>query len=304
MNQSDMSCEPETIRGWIQKTATLFEEAKLYFGHGTDNAWDEAVQLVLHVMKLPYNADSTVAELILNADQASLLKQLINERIQTRKPLPYITRCAWFMRHPFYVDERVLIPRSPLGEWIERGLTPWIKGSVNRILDIGTGSGCLAIACGLIFPDAHIDAVDIDRQVLEVASLNLRNYAMEHRIQLIQSDVFSALNDQSYDVILSNPPYVDASETNDWPLEYTHEPKQALISEDDGLNIALKILKQAQQFLNANGILLMEVGQNADILRSRYPHIPFTWLAQERGGDGVLLLEKEQLEDCVWDSSC
>ncbi len=290
--------ETRTVGDWIQEAAQQFEAADLCFGHGTDNAWDEAVQLVMHVLKEPPDSNASVSARGVSESQAEQIVALIQERIKTRKPLPYLTHQAWFMGMPFYVDERVLVPRSPFAEWIERAFSPWIDSArVTRILDMGTGSGCLAIACATVFPHAIVDATDIDKEALAVAAINVSQYQLSDRVQLIQSDGFTALADRRYDVIISNPPYVGRKEMNRLPKEYRHEPKNALEADDEGLAIAIRLLKEAKNHLTEHGIFLMEVGYNAEALQARFPNVPFMWLEQERGGEGLLLLDKKQLSD-------
>lgn len=294
MNQTDIK---QTIGDWIHHANARFEAAHLTYGHGTDNAWDEAVQAVLFTLNLPVDSDEGILEQPVSPADGIKIAQLIEDRITTRKPLPYLTHCAWFMGMPFYVDERVLIPRSPFGEWIERAFSPWIDaGRVKNILDIGTGSGCLAIGCATIFPEAQVDAVDINKEALAVAAINVANYQLQHRVHLIQSDCFSQVPPKFYDVIISNPPYVGKTEMAQLPQEYRHEPELALVAENEGLAIVDQILKQASGYLTEQGILLIEVGYNADLLQIKYPRVPFVWLEQERGGEGLLLITKKQLE--------
>lgn len=286
-----------TIGDWIRRAEKSFAAAQLTYGHGTDNAWDEAVQTVLFVLDLPLDSDESILKRPVEQQQAEKINALIEQRIHTRLPLPYLTHCAWFMGMPFYVDERVLIPRSPFGEWIERVFSPWIDADrVKNILDIGTGSGCLAIGCAWIFPEASVDAVDISPEALTVAAKNVATYELQDRVHLIQSDCFDALPKKRYDVIISNPPYVGEEEMTQLPAEYLHEPKLALVAENEGLAIAERIIKQASEYLTEHGILLIEVGYNAELLEKKYPHVPFTWLEQEHGGEGLFLLTKKELD--------
>lgn len=288
--------ELRSIGDWIRWATSVFTEHKLYFGHGTDNAWDEAVHLVLQVLYLPLDVDRLVLGSVVLGDERKRLINAMSERVIGRKPLPYITHTAWCMGLPFYVDQRVLIPRSPFAECIQKQFAPWVNyDDVHAILEIGTGSGCLAIACALMFPDAQIDAVDIDAAALEVARINIERHQVGDQVRAIQSNCFEALSGKKYDIIFSNPPYVGADEMATLPPEYAHEPRHALLAEDDGLAIVLDILKNAVHYLSETGVLLVETGNSAPLLQERFPEIAFTWLEQEHGGDGIFLLTYEQL---------
>jgi len=272
------------------------KRARVFFGHGTENAHDEAVALVLHVMKLPADA-SVKATLRVSAAQRERFEALLKRRIQDRVPLPYLTNEAWFAGLPFHVDERVLIPRSAIAELIERRFTPWIDPSrVKNVLDMGTGSGCIALACARAFPKARVVAVDIDAPALEVAAINRRRLRLTRRVELIESDHFTALSGRSFDIIVSNPPYVGEREMRGLPREYGHEPRLALASGRDGLDSVATILRDARRFLRPQGLLVVEVGNTERILAKAFPKLPFTWLDFERGGGGVFLLTREQLE--------
>jgi ribosomal protein L3 glutamine methyltransferase len=271
--------------------------AKVFFGHGTDNARDEAAALVYHVMKLSYGSPPAVLARRATGAQIARFEELLARRITERVPLAYLTHEAWFAGIPFYVDERVLIPRSPFAEIIEKRFAPWIDArQVRRILDLGTGSGCIAMACAKAFPRARVDAVDIDAGALEVAQLNRRRLRLTRRVRLLRSDHFSALSGESYDIIASNPPYVGRREMRGLPGEYRHEPKLALESGPHGLDSVEIILGSAARHLNPRGLLVVEVGNTERALTRRYPRVPFTWLDFERGGGGVFALTREQLE--------
>jgi len=273
------------------------KRARLHFGHGTDNARDEAVALVLHVMKIPHDAPIRVLTRRVSAAQRNRFEELLKRRIADRVPLPYLTNEAWFSGLPFYVDERVLIPRSAIAELIERRFAPWISTArVKNVLDMGTGSGCIALACARAFPRAHVDAVDVDAPALEVAAINRRKLRLTRRVELIESDHFTGLSGRSYDIIVSNPPYVGQREMRGLPREYGHEPRRALESGRDGLDSVATILHQAHRFLRPQGLLVVEVGNTERILAKAFPKLPFTWLDFERGGGGVFLLTREQLE--------
>lgn len=289
-----------TLGDWVRWAAARFEEAELYYGHGTDNAWDEAVQLVLQTLHVAMDSDEQVLAKHLSLTERRQLVELIERRIQERIPLPYLTHTAWFMGLPFYVDERVLIPRSPLGEWIAKRFEPWLLHEPSRILDIGTGSGCLAIGSAKIFTEARVDAVDICSEALAVARMNVEHYQLQDRVHLFHSDCFLGLESNTYDLIISNPPYVHASELKDLPPEYAYEPHKALIAEAEGLEIVLKILREAGQHLKPQGILVMDVGYSDELLMETLTQVPFTWLDLEQGGQGVLLLSAEQLRSIKW----
>lgn len=281
----------------IASAESRLRRAKVFFGHGTDNARDEAAALVYHVMKLSHDSPPSVLARRATAVQVARFDELLARRIAGRVPLPYLTHEAWFAGIPFYVDERVLIPRSPFAELIEQRFAPWIDArQVRRILDLGTGSGCIALACAKAFPKAHVDAVDIDAGALEVAQINRRRLRLTRRVKLIRSDHFAALTGASYDIIASNPPYVGRGEMRGLPREYGHEPALALESGLHGLDSVEIILRCAARHLKPRGLLVVEVGNTERALAKRYPRVPFTWLEFERGGGGVFALTREQLE--------
>jgi len=270
--------------------------ARVFFGHGTDNARDEAAALVFHAMKLSHDAPASVLRRRASAPQVELIAALLERRIAERVPLAYLTREAWFAGYKFYVDERVLIPRSPFAELIDRRFAPWIDPrQVRHILDLGTGSGCIALAAAKAFSRARVDAVDIDKGALEVAAINRRRLRLTRRVRLIESDHFAALSGESYDIIASNPPYVGMREMRGLPREYRHEPRLALESGREGLDSVRTILDRAAHHLRPRGLLVVEVGNTERALRRRFPRVPFTWLDFERGGGGVFLLTREQL---------
>jgi ribosomal protein L3 glutamine methyltransferase len=269
--------------------------ARLFFGHGTDNARDEAAALVFHAMDLSHESTAALAKRA-TAAQVARVDALTQERIERRVPLAYLTHEAWFAGLPFYVDERVLVPRSPIAELIERRFAPWIDARrVKDILDMGTGSGCIALACAKAFPRARVDAVDIDGAALEVAAINRRRLRLTRRVKLVESDHFAALSRRSYDIIVSNPPYVGEREMRGLPREYRREPRRALQSGRDGLDSVATILRTAGRHLRPLGLLVVEVGNTERLLARAYPKVPFTWLDFERGGGGVFVLTREQL---------
>jgi ribosomal protein L3 glutamine methyltransferase len=270
--------------------------ARVFFGHGTDNARDEAVALVFHALGLAHDPPPRVFARRVTAAQRVRFEELLDARIARRVPLSYLTHEAWFAGLPFYVDERVLIPRSALAETIVNRFLPWIDPRrVRRVLDIGTGSGCIALACAKAFPRARVDGVDIDAGALAVAEINRRKLRLTRRVRLIRSDHFAALSGESYDIIVSNPPYVGAREMRGLPHEYRHEPRIALESGREGLDSVAVILRAAAKHLRPNGLLVVEVGNTERALAKAYPRLAFTWLDFERGGGGVFLLTREQL---------
>lgn len=287
-----------TLKSVLEWAAEAFMAADLYFGHGTNNAWDEAVLLALFVLKLPPDVDASVGERVLTPLEKKTYEQLVSRRIKERLPVPYLTQEAWFAHQKFYVDPRVIIPRSPMGELILKSFQPWLgKRPVKRVLDLCTGSGCIAIATAHVFQDAIIDAIDISADALAVAHKNVILHECVSRVNLIQSDLFAACSGKKYDIIISNPPYVDTAEMQNLPQEYHWEPCLALAAGTDGLDIVNKILREAPHYLAETGLLFVEVGNAENVLKSKYPDTPFTWLDFERGGQGVFLLYAE-------DNSC
>lgn len=286
----------QTVEQCLEWVHNAFQQADLYYGHGTDNAWDEAVALVLFVMQLSPDSDHAVLKNSVTDAQRQQILSLTQTRINKHIPLPYLTHQAWFMGLPFYVDERVLIPRSPFAEWIARECKPWVNpDNVHRVCEIGTGSGCIAIAIALTFPDATVDAVDIDKNTLAVAQKNVAAHHVQSRVNLIESDCFDALGNQHYDLIVSNPPYVGRDEMHTLPDEYRAEPRHALEAEENGLSIAITILKNAAKHLTEHGVLMLEVGNSDEALAARFPNVPFTWLEQTHGGHGLCVLHKNDL---------
>ncbi len=268
----------------------------MHYGHGTSNARDDAAALIWHVLKLPRRPSA--ARLLRRASAAQLkrLQVLVARRISERVPAVYLTKRCWFAGLEMYVDERVLIPRSALAELIEYRFAPWIDAAhVRRVADIGTGSGCIAIACARAFPQARVDAVDISGPALQVARRNIRRHRLAHRVRAVKSNHFSALPAGAYDIIVSNPPYVGRTELAALPPEYRHEPTVALAAGADGLDAVRVILREAPRYLRAGGILVVEVGNTEARVRQRFRRLPFTWLQFTRGGGGVFLLTREQL---------
>ena len=286
-----------TVGDLIKRGARRLKRAKVFYGHGTDNAVDDAAALVFHALNLSHDLGDAVYRKRVSASARGRAEALITRRIKDRLPAVYLTNKTWFAGLPFYVDARVLIPRSALAELIERQFTPWIDPRrVQRVLDVGTGSGCIAIACAKAFPRAKVDAVDISKDALDVARVNVRKHRLGRRVQLLESNHFSGLPaSQTYDIIVSNPPYVGAREMRTLPPEYRHEPRLALEAGDTGLNSVRVLLREAGRFLRPNGILVVEVGNTETAVRRAFRDLPFVWLDFERGGGGVFLLTAEQL---------
>lgn len=284
-----------TVNDFIRFAVKQFT-GRVCFGHGTDNPWDEAVYLILHVLGLSPDVDHKVLKRKLQLEEKRAMLNIINARVKKRIPAAYLTRTAWFMGLPFYVDERVLIPRSPLAELIEKSFIPWVKPQkVARILDIGTGSGCIAISCAYAFPRAQIDAIDISQAALRVAAINCENHKFQKRIKLLKSDLFAKLQGETYDIIISNPPYVGKTEMKSLPKEYLHEPRLALLAGKGGDEIIARIITEAPKHLKPRGILVVEVGNSIALVLKKYKRLPFLWLEFERGDAEIFLITREQL---------
>jgi ribosomal protein L3 glutamine methyltransferase len=284
-----------TVQDLVARGARRLTRARVFFGHGTDNAWDESAALVWHALGLPAPSARVYARATTPGQQRQA-RELITRRIRERTPAVYLTGTTWFAGLRFRTDPRALIPRSPIAELIARGYAPWIDPRrVRRVLDIGTGSGCIAIATAKALPRARVDAVDISPAALTLAAENVRHHRLGSRVRLIESDYFSALKAERYDIIVSNPPYVGARELRSLPAEYAHEPRLALAAGPDGLDAVRVILKDAGRHLNAGGILIVEVGNTERAVRRAFARLPFTWLTFERGGGGVFVLTAEQL---------
>lgn len=288
--------ELTTILDYIRFATSSFNEAGIYFGHGTNNAWDEAIALVLHSLHLPHDINPAVLNANLTKKEQSKLAELINLRITKRVPVPYLTHQAYFAGLSFYVDERVLIPRSPIAELILNHFEPWIEASdVHEILDLCTGSACIAIACAKAFPFAHVDAADISHDALVIAKINVLRHNLEEQISLHHSDLYQSLPHKQYDIIVSNPPYVSQAEMAELPPEYLHEPTLGLTAGTKGLDFITRIMKDARRYLKPHGILVVEVGNAEAALIETYPNVPFTWLEFEHGESPVFLLPAGEL---------
>jgi len=278
----------------IDTLATRFDEADLFYGHGTDNPWDEAVYLVFCALQIPFTADERIMTRLVTPQEQQRVDMLAVRRLQERRPVAYLVGEAWFAGQPFTVNEHVLIPRSPIAELIQQEFATLLPRTPVHILDLCTGSGCIGIATALAFADSRVVLADISPEALDVARANVERHGVSARVSVLESDLFAALQGP-YDLILSNPPYVSQEEVDELPPEYRHEPSLGLVSEDDGLAIPLRILREAADLLAAEGVLIMEVGYSREALSARLPEVPLSWLEFANGGDGVLLLTREQL---------
>lgn len=292
----DVTESLSTIRDYIRFSMSCFNQANIFYGHGTDNPWDEAVQLVLNTIHLPWDMSDVVMDSRLTLAERERIVSRLKSRVIDRVPAAYLMREAWFMGLPFYVDERVLVPRSPIAEMIENGFQPWLQaGPITDILDLCTGSGCIGIASALVFPDANVDLVDLSKDALDVAMVNIGKHGVTGRVNVIQSDVFENVT-KKYQVIVSNPPYVDAKDIAEMPQEFHNEPQMGLAAGVDGLDIVRKILADARQHLTEDGILIVETGNSWEALEIAYPDVPFTWIEFEHGGHGVFIMSAAELD--------
>ena len=288
-----------TVRDYLRYAVSRFNGAGLFFGHGTDNAWDEAVYLTLHTLNLPLDRLEPFLDARLLPHERERLLDVYRRRCEDRLPAAYLTNEAWLGEHRFYVDERVIVPRSFIAELLDEQLSPWILDpwAVENALDLCTGSGCLAILTALAFPNAAVSAVDLSQDALSVAERNVADYHLQDRVELIQSDAFAQLQGRRFDLIISNPPYVNAESVAALPPEYLHEPELALGSGDDGLDFTRIILREAKQHLTEDGILVVEIGHNRDALEAAFPDLPFTWLDTAAGDEYVFMLRADDLPD-------
>jgi ribosomal protein L3 glutamine methyltransferase len=285
-----------TLRDYIRWASSRFTQAQISFGHGTVSALDEAAALVLPTVYQPYNLAEAYLDTVLTLDERQHVIDIVDRRINERVPAAYLTHEAIFAGLSFYVDNRVLVPRSPIAELIEQRFAPWIEEEqVGNILDLCTGSGCIAIACAYAFPQAYIDAVDLSVDALAVADKNVSKHQLDETVTLYESDLFEELPETRYDIIVSNPPYVCLEEWAQLPPEFHAEPDMGLKAGETGLDIVLRILVDADNYLTDNGILVVEVGSSAPTLQELFPDVPFYWLDFERGGDGIFLLTAEQV---------
>ena len=289
--------ELSTLRDLMRFSVSRFSEAGLYFGHGSDNAWDESAYLLLHTLHLPIDRLEPFMDARLTGDERAAALRIIKRRITERLPAAYLTNEAWLGEYRFYVDQRVIVPRSHIAELLREQLSPWVDDpwAVSRVLDLCTGSGCLAILAALAFPEARVDAVDISPDALAVARRNVDDYQLAERLRLVESDAFAGVAGERYDVIISNPPYVNAESMAALPEEYRREPQLALASGEDGLDFVRIILKEAASHLNPKGVLIVEIGNNQSELEQAFPELPFTWLDTAAGDQFVFMLHREDL---------
>lgn len=286
-----------TLRDYIRWAVSRFHAEGLFFGHGTDNAWDEARQLVLGALHLPWEMADSYLDCRLEEDECLHLQELLRRRIEERVPAAYLIGEARFCGLPFFVDERVLVPRSPIGELIDQHFSPWLPREPARILDLCTGSGCIGIACAYEFPEAEVVLADLSFEALEVANQNIERHGLEDRVYTVQGDGFAGLPRQRFDLIVSNPPYVDAEDFADMPAEYHHEPAMGLACGEDGLDLVRRMLAEAADHLTEQGLLIVEVGNSQVHVEALYPEVDFTWLEFQYGGHGVFLLAAAQCRE-------
>lgn len=287
----------QTIRDCLRYALTQMESGAVFFGHGSLSAWDEAAYLLTWQLKLPLEQLDTLLDARLLPSERQAFLKLLDRRIGERLPAPYLTHEAWLTGQRFYVDQRVIVPRSFIAELLEEQCAPWIEEpeSVHRVLDLCTGSGCLAILAALAFPEARVDGVDLSTDALAVARRNVQDYGIEDRVELLHSDLYGALEGRRYDLILSNPPYVNAESMASLPAEYQAEPEMALAGGVDGLDLVHTILREAGRHLTDNGLLIVEIGHNRDDLEAAYPELPFIWLETASGNEFVFLLHAADL---------
>ena len=286
----------QTIRDFIRWGASHFNAAELHFGHGTDNAFSEASWLVLQALSLPLDLEGDYLDCRLTKVERLAVYELLSQRLTTRKPAAYLTGEAWFCDLPFTVNESVLIPRSPVAELIQSGFQPWLTiDPVLKVLDLCTGSGCIGIACAYAFPEADVLLTDISPAALAVANANIARHDVDNQVTAIKSDVFDQIEPQTFDLIVSNPPYVDYEDMAMLPDEYHHEPRLGLEAGEDGLDIVRRILRDAPRYLSEDGLLVVEVGNSQAALALSFPDVPFTWVDFEAGGHGVFVMTRDQL---------
>ena len=287
--------EMQNVNDMLRWGVSQFNNSDIYFGHGTDNPWDECLALICFVLNLSPSINDNVLNARVTKSERQQIVELICARIETKKPAAYLTNQAYFVDLPFYVNEDVLVPRSPIGELIRNKFEGLVKSTPHKIMDLCTGSGCIAVACAYAFMNSEVDALDISPEALEIAEENIHRLGVADRVIPILSDVFSNVQGQTYDLIVSNPPYVDAEDIADMPEEFHHEPEIGLGSGSDGLDITRIILKEAANHLNDNGLLIVEVGNSMVHLQAEFPQVPFNWIEFEHGGLGVFSITKEQL---------
>ncbi|APX75106.1 50S ribosomal protein L3 glutamine methyltransferase [Achromobacter insolitus] len=286
-----------TLRDLIRYGVSRLNGAQVALGHGSDNAWDEAVYLTLHALHLPLDTLEPFLDARVLSEERNRVLELIDRRVTEHLPAAYLTNEAWLRGHRFYVDQRVIVPRSPIAELLDEGLAPWVQDAlaVENVLDMCTGSGCLAILSALAFPYAHVDAVDVSPDALEVARRNVDDYGLADRLDLHESNLFDSVPPCQYDVIICNPPYVNSGSMDALPQEYRHEPQLALAGGDDGMDLVRRILEAAPRFLRPEGVLVLEIGHERDFFEAAFPQLSPVWLDTEQASDQLLLLTREQL---------
>jgi ribosomal protein L3 glutamine methyltransferase len=299
LSQTQILNELSSIRDWLRYAVSQFEDSDVFFGHGTSNAYDEAVWLIFGFLHLPHDTIENFLDAHLTSKEKKDLSFLIEKRINDKIPTAYLLNEAWLRDYKFYVDERVIVPRSLIAESLSENLYPWIDDpeKIYSALDLCTGSGCLGIMMAHSFQNAMIDLVDLSEKALQVAEINVNNYGLHDRIELIQSDLFNGLEDKKYDLIISNPPYVNQTSVDSFPMEFLKEPSMALGSGEDGLDHTIRIIHEAKQYLNDDGILIVEIGHNKEVLLNKFPKLQFQWLDVSLGNDFVFVLQKSQLPD-------
>ncbi len=299
MSQTQILNELFSIRDWLRYAVSRFEDSDVFFGHGTSNAYDEAVWLIFGFLHLPHDTIENFLDAHLTSKEKKDLSFLIEKRINDKIPTAYLLNEAWLRDYKFYVDERVIVPRSLIAESLSENLYPWIDDpeKIYSALDLCTGSGCLGIMMAHSFQNAMIDLVDLSEKALQVAEINVNHYGLHDRIELIQSDLFNGLEGKKYDLIISNPPYVNQTSVDSFPMEFLKEPSMALGSGEDGLDHTIRIIHEAKEYLNDNGMLIVEIGHNKEILLKKFPKLQFQWLDVSLGNDFVFMLEKSQLPD-------
>ena len=297
MSQTQILNELSSIRDWLRYAVSRFEDSDVFFGHGTSNSYDEAVWLIFGFLHLPHDTIENFLDAHLTSKEKKDLSFLIEKRINDKIPTAYLLNEAWLKDYKFYVDERVIVPRSLIAESLSENLYPWIDNpeKIYSALDLCTGSGCLGIMMAHSFQNAMIDLVDLSEKALQVAEINVNHYGLHDRIELIQSDLFNGLEGKKYDLIISNPPYVNQTSVDSFPMEFLKEPSMALGSGEDGLDHTIRIIHEAKQYLNDDGMLIVEIGHNKEILLKKFPELQFQWLDVSLGNDFVFMLEKSQL---------
>jgi ribosomal protein L3 glutamine methyltransferase len=299
LSQTQILNELSSIRDWLRYAVSQFEDSDVFFGHGTSNAYDEAVWLIFGFLHLPHDTIENFLDAHLTSKEKKDLSFLIEKRINDKIPTAYLLNEAWLRDYKFYVDERVIVPRSLIAESLSENLYPWIDDpeKIYSALDLCTGSGCLGIMMAHSFQNAMIDLVDLSEKALQVAEINVSHYGLHDRIELIKSDLFNGLEGKKYDLIISNPPYVNQTSVDSFPMEFLKEPSMALGSGEDGLDHTIRIIYEAKQYLNDDGMLIVEIGHNKEILLKKFPKLQFQWLDVSLGNDFVFMLEKSQLPD-------